>query len=218
MSEEFRCQFRGRNRHPDIVVPRGSGPDGVGAWICSYFEGEVRRGVKFRSGELVQVGWYVVRLQENGSGDLAVFEPRFGSMPVEWWPGASNAYRFFVVQTEVCRQLQIDAMFPSISQCGLISPKFISCAEEFEMDRDPESGNDSGWVFCEKNCERTEGRYCSLYEISVNAVATVPFLALPTGSSVRRDHRYVEVESFGMSVSSRDNEFLKELVESKFFD
>lgn len=218
MSEEYRCHFRGRSGQPDIVFPRGSGPEGAGAWFSSYFEEEVRRGTRFRSGEIVQAGWYVLKLQQNEVGDLVVFEPKFGVTPVEWEPGAGNAYRFILLQKEVCKQFEVEMSFPLFSQSGVISPKFIEGSQEFEMERDAEAGHDSGWVFCESGCDRTAASHCSLFEIAVNVKAVIPFLALPTWSFVRRDHRYVEVESFGLTLTSQDNDFLGSLVQSPFFD
>ncbi|WP_275760427.1 hypothetical protein [Ralstonia pseudosolanacearum] len=207
---EYRANLRQRYNHPNIVVAvspeLGEGFD----WILSYFEEAVAGGVSFHENQLVQVGWMMVMLRPFEQGDLEVWEPRLDSMPINWTRGATSTIRHLLLQREVCAQLDVEPVFPTLRQSGIVSEHFFD-SKEFCMERDSsQNENDSGWIFKDKNPEG--GRHCSLFEIVVSRPEVTPFLALPEGVSVTYSKSVVTVAYRGRSVSSTSNIFLARLL------
>lgn len=72
---EYRTNLRQRYNHPNIVVAVASDLGTGFDWVLSYFEEQVAAGVVFSDNQLVQMGWMLVKLCQDSSGDL-----RFGSL------------------------------------------------------------------------------------------------------------------------------------------
>lgn len=208
-----KTNFRGLFQHPDIVVSMPSGPEFGAQPVLAYFEGEVREGTVFRAGETVQIGWMILMLKVTENGDLDVWEPRFGEVPIVWERGASKTYRQLIVQKSVAEQLGIEPSFPSLRQSGIISPNFMA-SKNFQMFRDPSAGTDSGWLFTTEENVSSDGRLASLFEIASNRPEVIPFLALPADSSVSLNDGRVRVSHTGKEVDSNSNELLRRLAES----
>ncbi|MBT1536883.1 hypothetical protein B7R78_0007035 [Ralstonia solanacearum] len=175
-------------------------------WIVSYFEEAVAGGTTFHENQLVQIGWMMVTLRLREHGDLEVWEPRCDSMPIRWVPGASTTIRHLVLQRALCRQLDMDPVFPALNQSGVVSARFIG-TKAFCMEREvSQAGSDSGWIF--KDPYPEGGRHCSLFEIAVSRPEVIPFLALPVGAAVTCDASGVTVSHRGHTLSSALNELL----------
>ncbi len=52
----------------------------------------------FSAEQMVQVGWMLVKLREEGGGPLEVWKPGFHAMPIDWVLGATNTLRQLLVQ------------------------------------------------------------------------------------------------------------------------
>ncbi|MEF2251064.1 immunity protein Imm33 domain-containing protein [Ralstonia solanacearum] len=203
---EYRTHLRRRYDHPDIVVMVSPGLGTGFEWIVSYFEEAVAGGTTFHENQLVQIGWMMVTLRLREHGDLEVWEPRCDSMPIRWVPGASTTIRHLVLQRALCRQLDMDPVFPALNQSGVVSARFIG-TKAFCMEREvSQAGSDSGWIFKDPHPEG--GRHCSLFEIAVSRPEVIPFLALPVGAAVTCDASGVTVSHRGHTLSSALNEFL----------
>ncbi|WP_247569139.1 hypothetical protein [Ralstonia solanacearum] len=203
---EYRTHLRRRYDHPDIVVMVSPGLVTGFEWIVSYFEEAVAGGTTFHENQLVQIGWMMVTLRLREHGDLEVWEPRCDSMPIRWVPGASTTIRHLVLQRALCRQLDMDPVFPALNQSGVVSARFIG-TKAFCMEREvSQAGSDSGWIFKDPHPEG--GRHCSLFEIAVSRPEVIPFLALPVGAAVTCDASGVTVSHRGHTLSSALNEFL----------
>jgi hypothetical protein len=186
-------------------------------WLLDFFESEIRRGVSFRSDETAQIGWRSVLLRQSDDESLAVLEPRFGSMPIDWIEGANNTLRDLLVQKEVCDQIGAEPNFPSMLQVGTVSPTFLENSEELEVSRYDEVKQDSGWVFRERAYAGSQGDFCSLYQIGMMVPRVVPFLALPENSVVTLTEHFVQISMPEVTISSVDNELLQRLLTSSYF-
>ncbi|WP_321839592.1 immunity protein Imm33 domain-containing protein [Paraburkholderia bannensis] len=214
---EMKSHFQGKHGHPDIVVSMPSGPDFGAAPILSFFEDAVRQGRVFRAGETVQMGWMMLTLKETESGDLDVWEPRFGAIPIVWERGASKTYRQLIVQKSVAEQLRLEPSFPSLRQSGVISPDFMA-SRNFQMFRESSAGPSSGWLFTTEENQSTDGRLASLFEIASKRPEVIPFLALPASSSVVLKDRKVKISYGKLEVTSDSNELLRRLPASDLID
>lgn len=215
--ELHRGSFRERYSHPDIVVRAEIAHRSGAEWILSDLEEQIRSGTVFRVGDTVQIGWMTVLLKDLDGGDLELFEPEFGSMPVNWVPGANNTIRQMIIQKELCEQIGVGAYYPSMRQSAVVSPNFMKTDQGFELSRDASKGNDSGWVFREGGYAGSSGTLFSLYQIAISIPAIIPFLALPSGAIVTSDRMALEVSANGAKISSSDNDFLMRLLGSVYF-
>lgn len=206
----MKTNFRRLAAHPNIIVSLPSGPEFGAGPILSYFEDAVRQGTVFRAGETVQMGWMILMLKSTETGDLDVWEPQFGEVPIVWERGASKTYRQLIVQKSVAEQLSIEPLFPSLWQSGVISSDFIG-AKNFQMFRKSPNGTDSGWLFTTEENTSSDGRLASLFEIASKRPEVIPFLALPASSSVMLKDGHVKVTHGNDEVSSDSSELLRRL-------
>jgi len=205
---EHRSDFRSINGHPNVVIWLDSAFDVGADWILGYFENEVRRGVVFRAGETVQIGWILVMLKSDERGDLEIWEPQFDSMPIKWIRGANSTSRHLTLQKEVCAQLGVEPYYPSLRQSGIIGADFLHNTEGFHMTREVPAGTDSGWIFRRPGSTEADARHCSLFEISISHPAIIPFIALPAGASVVSTKSKIQVSCGEKHISSDSNHFL----------
>lgn len=205
-----KTNFQGLVAHPNIVVSLPSGPSGGAHPIIYYFEDEVRKGKVFRAGETIQMGWLMLMLKATDTVELEVWEPRFGEIPIVWERGASKTYRQLIVQKSVAEQLDVEPLFPSLRQSGVISPDFLE-AKNFQMFRETPNGTDSGWLFTTEENTSSDGRLASLFEIASKRPEVIPFLALPASSSATLKDGYVKVTHGNDEVSSDSSELLRRL-------
>jgi hypothetical protein len=207
---EYRTNLRHRYNHPDIVVAVSEDLGPGFEWVLSYFEETIAKGGTFQEGQIVQMGWMLISLRSCGPDVLEVWEPRLDVFPIHWTRGASSTIRHLVTQKEMCAQVGVEPVFPTLRQSGVVSEHFLS-SNDFCMERElPRSDTDSGWFF--KEASSAGGRHSSLFEIAVARPEVIPFLALPALTSVVYSGSAVTVVFERRSVSSLSNAFLARLV------
>ncbi len=205
-----------RYGHPDIAVWAGE-PHGAGAeWLLDYVESSVAAGTRFAAGDTVQAGWVTVMIEDAEPGLLEVMEPDFASMPVAWVPGARNTLRFLMIQQEVCRQAGVDSDHASMLHPAAISPGFLANPPAFRLSRESDHGKLAGWQCRESGDGGGERTLCSLYQVACSVPAIIPFMGLPPGAIVAVREDAIEIAAGGRTVSSRENEFLRQLLQSAF--
>ncbi|NML31351.1 immunity protein Imm33 domain-containing protein [Paraburkholderia antibiotica] len=207
---EVKTNFRGLSAHPNIVVSLPSGPAFGAQPILSYFEDAVRQGTVFKAGETVQMGWMLLMLKSTETGELDIWEPRFGEVSIVWERGASKTYKQLIVQKSVAEQLGVEPSFPSLRQSGVISLDFMG-AKNFQMFRETPNGTDSGWLFTTEQNTSSDGRLASLFEIASKRPEVIPFLALPAPSSAVLKDGHVKVTHGNDEISSDSSELLRRL-------
>ena len=189
---DFTSNFMDRYQHPNIVVSMDANLEFGAPYIQNYFEDQIQKGTEFRAGETAQIGWMIIMLTADAYGDLEIWEPRFGTAPIEWVRGVSNTYRQLIVQKTVSEQIGVEPSFPSLRQSAVVSPDFFP-GQGFRMFRAASEGADSGWVFTANSDDREGGKVCSLFEIGGKRPDVIPFLALPVGASVVCIREEVEI-------------------------
>ena len=207
----IKSSFRAQYHHPDIVVSMDSNLELGASAIHAYFEDQIRQGAVFRSGETVQIGWMIVLLKADEHGDLDIWEPRFGAVPITWVRGANNTFRHFMVQKAVCEQIGVDPLFPMLRQSAVMSREFLA-GRISRMSRESPEGKNSGWVFTGDSNVGVEGEVCSLFEIGGQHSEVIPFLALPVGASVIWADKRIHIEFRNSMIGSDWNEFLMRLL------
>ena len=182
-------------------------------WIVTYFESQISAGTRFQDGQTIQLGWSSLLLRKVGDV-LEVLEPDFAACPIRWCQGLNHTVRHLHLQRAVCGLFGCEPLFPSLRPAGVVSPKFAG-SRRYTMSRDEPADSDSGWVFAESGYAGSEGEFCSLYQVALFKIETVPFLALPTSSHVTIGPEFREVTVNGTTKSSHDCELLQRLVASK---
>lgn len=210
----YRTTFEATYQHPNFVLSLSAELDVGAEWLFGYFESEVRRGIKFQAGQTVQIGWMLVKLVADQSGDLEIWEPRSDIMPIDWIRGATSAFRHFTLQREACSQIGVEPEFPSLLQSGVVSALFFTDSGEFTMSRDDPMGSDSGWAFARVHERDLGGRHHSLFEVGMFDRMIIPFLALPSGVLVRASNEHIDLLFGSVVISSESNEFLRRLLDS----
>jgi hypothetical protein len=210
---EFSTNLRRQFAHQEIVLhlDKQSGLDPK--WLVDFFQTSVAKGHRFLPNETVQIGWMVVILKENEKHDLEVWEPQFDSIPIRWIRGVNNTVRHLILQKSVAGLLQVEPVFPSLRQAGLVSRAFLIGKDEaeFHMIRESFEANYSGWRFSLPTLAEDSSELCSLFELSFHRTGIVPFLALPPGAVVVRSKNHIAIELNSITVESSSNELLQEL-------
>ncbi|MGH6614427.1 immunity protein Imm33 domain-containing protein [Sphingomonas sp.] len=203
-------------RHQDIFVRVNIEYQDSAKWILSYLDSEIKKGASFRENETIQIGWMTLIFKSNEIGGLEIYEPEFGSLPVNWIIGANNTIRHLTLQREVCEQAKVDAVYPSMRQSGVISPLFFEKKQEFRMERDFSQGDDSGWIFRDDGYDDSNATHRSLYEIGCIVPAVIPFLALPPETMVCRSRSNLEIVTPKINISALNNNFILKLMNSAY--
>lgn len=208
----FKFQFREQYQHPDVVVSLDASLAFAAPSIQTYFEDRIRQGARFHAGETVQFGWMIVLLKANGRDDLEIWEPRLGTVPIEWVRGISETYRQLMVQKAVCDQLGVDPVFPSIRQSAVVFADFAA-SQRLRMHRAGMTDTESGWMLASDETGEDTGPLASLFEIASKRPDVIPFFALPVGASAVLASDKTQIELDGTVVDSDSKDFLRRLLQ-----
>lgn len=211
MIKTHRSNFGEKFNQPEIVI---SAPDEFSSAVTSFFDflsTELQRGVQFRPGETLQVGWMILLVKSLENGDVELWEPDFESFPIKWVNVLDRTFRHMYLQREICAQISVEPLFPSLLQIGVMSSTFPA-SEAFSICRDPVAGNDSGWIFRSDPRDSAGATYRSLFEVAIYNKRVIPFLALPEGAKVNCRGDVIEIKYKKITVTSKDNGFLGEVI------
>ena len=120
-----------------------------------------------------------------------------------------NTLRHLILQKSVAELFQIEPLFPSVLQAGIVVPPVWEQQGQLRMLRRDPRQNDSGWRISREENEQINGQFRSLFEIGCRFPSLIPFLALPPGGSVVSNAQDVFVSYHGNVVSSHDSVLLK---------
>jgi hypothetical protein len=70
-------------------------------WFGGVMQKMTSSGSRFGSGQTLELGWSIVRLDAAADGALEFREPDFRSMPAKWLPGLSASLVHMALQREV---------------------------------------------------------------------------------------------------------------------
>lgn len=210
----LRTDLRKRYNHPDILIQVDDSWVQLADWLPRYFTEQVQQGVHFVPGQLVQVGWMLLRIEDNAEGCLFVSEPDLKSMPIQWSVGATRTVRLLALHRAICDELCVNLEFCSLRE-ALSTTTEVPPNNEFYLTRTEAEGSNSGWILHRHN--EAELRLMSLYEAALINNAIIPFLALPTGSAVVRNEDRLTVSVGGLELSSESSPLFRHLATADNF-
>ncbi len=121
MMQAYRGAFRTPYNHPDMVLHLSGHTSSLPHGLLAYFEERIRSGIVFRPDETVQVGFAIITLKSDNTGDFEVWEPSFQNMPIDWVTGADNTSRFILVRKETYAHIGVSAKFSSVLEIAVVA-------------------------------------------------------------------------------------------------
>lgn len=210
---DFRTSGCERFDQKEIVLHLSDEAGMSPTWLLDYFTTEVASGRRFKAGETVQIGWMITMLKENREGDLEVWEPRFGPVPIQWMRGINKTIRHVILQNSVCEMVHQEPVYASLQHAGNVAFSFWRVKDAFFMSRVEPVGRASGWQFSSERRDEYFEKLHSLFEVASRVPLIIPFLALPPGATVERNREEIRIEFRGLQVSSGDHDLLRRLHE-----
>ena len=178
-------------------------PDQWRNFVLQYCEEQQARGVQFKDGETIGVGWMVFKLKSE-TDHFIIQAPKLGSMPMVFDDDCSNALQVAMTQKYMAESFGCPLTACNCLQSAIIL-KNLSREDGIFMNRqETEQGNDSGWFIGAqnskldpndpKNLERK-----SLWEISRLFPETIEFWQLQVNWQVVFEPRPIVLCSFQKS-------------------
>lgn len=210
------CQMHG---HPEIELEFESNValDVDVAFFSKYLADEVAKGTKYKPGQLIQIGWIIDRIENNGQR-LTLAEPDFDAFPIQFARGVTNTFRDLRLQKSVAESVGLEGTlnFPSLLQSGIVCSRLEDRAD-FIMDRVEPKDRVSGWfIGCaepthDHNTPQNLSRE-SLYKVVLSKPECIPFLALPPGSSVLMKDDKIEIRLKDQILPFKENSLLDQFL------
>jgi hypothetical protein len=160
-------------------------------WLVRWLESEVAAGKRFKSGETIQIGWMLTKVESFEDGMLKVCEPDMVSFPIKFIDSVTTTLNHLRFQKMVAESVGVaDQLLFSPLNHSAISCNWFKEHIGFFMERFEPKGSDSGWfIGCDdpnhdhQNSNNLERK--SLYELITRCEKRImQYLALPTGISV----------------------------------
>lgn len=157
--------------------------------LLEYFEGAVAKGEKFAPGQLLRVGWAVLRMCERADGTLGVEERELMSGPPTWREHVDRVLADTFLQREVARSVGCtdSIAFPMQDQLFVVH-ECATTSVALELERAPNEGLPpaaSGWrLRCAANHDHGQPLAAPLLAMSAKHPVLVEMLALPHGTRV----------------------------------
>jgi len=214
---EYRTTTLGQFGHPEMVANVSQEYYGSLKGFFSILENCVKNGDVYKPGQTVQLGWMVTKLFARHDGAIEFCEPNLEEMPIKWCLGLNRTLRDLMIQHEVCSVLDLEPVFPTILDVGLLSAALIDGRDEFLMSREVTSEKDCGWAFLELDYTELSVSYCSLFEIALARPMIIPFLAIPPNCRVDFGKEGFVISLDSRRISKYTDKFLQELWSSVYF-
>ncbi len=171
------------HREVTIQLAEDSPIPNVAQVLIDFFEEGVAGGVEFLPGQVVRLGWSLLRLCERPDGTLGVEERELTPRPA-WTESVDRALADAWYQKEVCASVGLleELTFPLQDEDVMVADCAID-AELIVMTRFPAADlpeGISGWALCcGDDHDHGERSFVPLMAIAANQPALVQFLALP---------------------------------------
>jgi len=193
--------------------PQVIDPDVI--WLVEFLTRNIASGTQYKPGELVQIGWMVLKIQTNEEGTLSLLEPDFLEIPIRFTDSVTQTLVQLRLQKSVAESIDFEDLiaFPSLQQSCLICAR-IKDRGDFMMERFEPSQNDSGWYL---GCIEQDHNHndpinlqrVSLYDIACGILTCVPFLALPPKTVVETRAGNYQLRYKGQVIVPKENSFLQ---------
>jgi hypothetical protein len=177
--------------HPELTIRFASRPPvpNLERMLLGYFEDEVAKGTRFATGQIIQLGWAMLRIVERPDGTLGVEEP---SVETEsgWVESVEHSLMQAWSQREVAVSLGLvdQLAFPVQVQTAIVCERLLD-GDAVLLARVEPDGESSGWFFGCTDETHDHNKPDSLSMAQLIGVAhrlpfVTQFLALPPGATV----------------------------------
>jgi hypothetical protein len=184
-------------------------------WLAGFLSKNVASGTQYKPGELVQIGWVILKIQTNEEGTLSLLEPDFVEIPIRFVDSVTQTLVQLRLQKSVVESVAFEDLiaFPSLQQSCLICNR-IKDRGDFMMERFEPSQNDSGWYLgcIDKDHDHNDPKNLqriSLYDIACGMMICVPFLALPPKTVIEAKAGNYQLRYKGQTIVPKENSFLQ---------
>lgn len=187
-------------------------------WFIKTLHEWIAHGERFRDSETVQLGWGLLKVHANPDGSLALLEPDYSSMPVNWVDTITQTLRDLRTQKDVCESYfePDETTFPSFREhciaCSRLkdSPRII-------MERVAATSPDSGWFIGCRHEEHDHNnadqlRRVSLYEAVLENPRARKFVALPPGTLLEADDEDIRLYHADALVNPKRGSYVHRLL------
>jgi hypothetical protein len=190
-------------------------------WLVNLLEALLRSGQKLATGDLIQVGWMLLRLSTIADGAFSLTEPDMHNIPIQWRSGVTETLRQLRIQKDIVESLGMVTLMqiPSIRDSALLGVDVKPNEDNIILERAKPNGLDSGWFIGRLSSQLDYKnpkslRRVSLYEAAIHCSAAVMFLSLPTGTKVEYSRDNISIWLDGTIIRPNANSFLSRLVNS----
>jgi hypothetical protein len=155
-------------------------------WILSFLENEVKRGIRFKTDETIQIGWMLDLFKLMDDGYLHILEPDFNSLPIIFIDSMTNTLKQLRQQKDIVESIDddIDISFTSIVNSMAVCETYKNAKNAFLSREEPENSF-SGWFFRNLESDDEEYSLISLYDFACHRPDLVKFLGLPSQYGVQ---------------------------------
>lgn len=173
-------------------------------WLCDFLQRTVAEGVRYKTGETIQIGWMINTLESRKDRSLGILEPDFVSMPINWIDSVTTTLAHFRMQRDVVESLGLEApFFPSIRQSCIVGADLLMGQGTYDLilERSEPDDTDSGWFVGHAQSHSNYNdvanlRTLSLYELAIHVPLSVMFLALPIGFKIILNDWMLQISQF----------------------
>lgn len=214
----FKTNIRTDHGHPDLVFECDTStvPDVDARWLLNLIAQEITRGVIFRDGQTMQLGWIVLKLSLQQDGFLHLQEPDFSSPVLTYINSVTRTLKQFRAQRDTVASCAEDVspLFPSMHDTVAVCAK-LEQANTVLMTREGTRETFSGWMISDANSlsaqQQLSDNYdiVSLYDLSRSRPDLIKFFAFPPGYGAWvAAYDDIAILKAGMPVRLRPDSFL----------
>ncbi|PHV00922.1 hypothetical protein CSQ88_14945 [Iodobacter sp. BJB302] len=187
------------------------------AWFLNGLEERVAAGERFKSGETMQVGWMLTKLQAASNGALKIMEPDMKSVPIKFVDSIDSTVKQLRSQKDTVESFTPpqSLSFPAVQQSVVVHRNYKT-TQQFLFSRFDQKELDSGWWLSDLNDDKGSQdpknfANISLYQLAIDRPDLIKFLALPPGVQVVVDGGLIGVLKEGNELPQVPGSFISEL-------
>lgn len=211
-----------RHGHPEfqINVSSKSIPVSDVDWFLSTIESMVAAGERFKSGETIQIGWTMAKIEQGEKGALRLLEPDMTTIPLKFVDSMDATIRQLRAQKDSVESVlpASSLLFPTLTQSVVVHVDYKQ-SKRLVLERLSPQGSDSGWWLSDLTDipgAKDPSRFAkiSLYQLAIHRPDLVRFFAFPVGVQVIVDGQ-ISVMKDGSILRTKSGSYLDLLNQRK---
>lgn len=186
-------------------------------WFLNGLEERVAAGERFKSGETMQVGWTLTKLEATSNGTLKIMEPDMKSVPIQFVDSIDSTLKQLRSQKDTVESFSPSQRlsFPFLQQSVVVHRNYKKILHILFSRIDPKELN-SGWWLSDLNDDKGSQdpknfAKISLYQLAIDRPDLIKFMALPPGVQVVIDGGLIAVLKEGNLLPQVPGSFISEL-------